>query len=149
MRGGGIIDIMKKTQFQRDFKMKDAIEIVKIWHPDLSIEQIVERIKCGPSSYCWCEIKFKVKGYGNVQLGISNYNCHTLWGSVSRQSMIEAKERGEIKFHVWRFAMDKLYDNEKYGSPERKVLEDASAQYLLKHYKIMSIDEFFNQYYED
>lgn len=140
---------MKKTQFQRDFKRKDAIEIVKIWHPELSIERIEKCIKYGPGSYCWCEINFGAGDYGKVQLGLSNYNCHTLWGPVSRERMIEAKALGEIKFHVWRFSMDKLSDNEKYGSPERKLLEEKSEQYLLKHYKIMPIDEFFNQYYED
>lgn len=143
------LGIMKKTKFQCDFKRKDAFEIVKLWHPELPIEKIESCLKFGPGAYCWNQIQFNIAGYGKVALGISNYNNHTLYGRVSKERMIEAMNSGEIGFHVWRFSLDKLADNEKYGSPERTELEKKSADYLSKHYSIMSIDEFYNQYYED
>lgn len=141
---------MKKTQFQQSFKRKDAIAITKIWHPDLTDEQIEKYIKFGAGSYDWCEINFKVPGYGQINLGLDNGCQYKLYGPrTSKEDIKNALEDGTIHFRVWRFCMDCKNKQEQYGSPELNVLETASREYLEKHYKLQSVEEFFNHYYSD
>lgn len=144
-------------------------KIVKLFHPDIpetyvtkkgEVKFTKELIKAS-AQYMWVTIRFSVKEYGCIDLGITNCKNSTLWGQgVEKIHMKKAIKSGDVKFNVWRFILDKLYKKDEDLTFDKTSHEFINTESYLKResyvniltdagYKLTDVDVWFEYYYSD
>lgn len=126
-----------KTELQRAITKEHLIEICRKMHFTLTDEQL-SKLQYS-FKYTWIVVEFRVKGYGYISFGIDNHHQHRLsGGSVTKELIQDALNKGTIDLKIWRFVNDEIYKRE------------VQATELLKEkYSQPTADEFYQHYYAD
>jgi hypothetical protein len=152
---------MRATKFQQKLsKDKETLwKIVKLFHPEIPN---IARTNSGTVNvknvrmeaclkYTWVSIKFRVRGYGYIDIGMQNSSNSSLWGKVTKEQMNNALTSGEVKFDIWRFTLDKVYQREEAYAKATRDRFSNQATVILKEagYKLIELEEFYESYYSD
>ena len=131
------------TKFQRSIDKELLKDIVRVFHPSLSNEQI-DLLKYSVK-YNWVTIGFRVKNYGYISIGICNHEVSGsyLAGPISKELVKELFKEKRIGYRIWRFADDYLFTSEIPN-----IIQN-DEQRFKERIPIPSCKEFYNYYMED
>ena len=151
------------TQFQKRLlaDTETLWAIVKLLHPDIPDTFIGKKDKvidvkkdrlAAHLRYDWVCIEFRVRGFGQISIGISNAKNYKLMGpNVTKAQMTTALLDGTITMKVWRFTLDKWYDQDAIvlSKPEEPILAQAAQLLYNQGYTLQSPDEMYGIYYSE
>jgi len=127
-----------KTELQKTVTKEQLKEICKHLHHTLTSEQL-DNLEYY-FKYTWVCVQFRVKGYGFISFAIDTHSSqgYLTGPHVSKCHIKDALILGRISIKLWRFGDDVIKEREE------------QAQDLVKHlFKPASVDEFYDNYYED
>lgn len=145
------------TKFQqRLLKDRQTLwDIVKLFHSDIPDYVLTTKERLlnvplmmeGGINYTWVTIGFNVPNFGRIDIGIENKAGSSLYGSGINKDMIKA-EQVKLSFRAWLFVGDVKY---KHLSDEQIALLQPKINELLKSrgYRVIEVDEFYKDYYQD
>ena len=148
------------TNFQRTLPQdkETCWQIVKLFHPELE-DAYKHKMIARKGNYHWVTIEFRVKGYGQISIGIDNNHNTTLFGNrVTKGMMQSAIKNGDVSFRCWRFSLDRDsiefkddYDDYIMKIDQEEEILKPLYQALLKKagYKLMPVSTWYDLYYED